>query len=197
MKSEDSRVLCNSWGALWWKKKTKLCSSSVSVGVNVLEAMKPPYEDAYQHMRAQCRSTGPGHWVRPHTWWRWSHVACNLDCIQTAPPCRCQSRSLSASRSAALGLSCTEWSLSWGQLCGGNEKERERTEDRRQAQSGVVGVCGWNTTEGERWCEEGGREIIKPSLISSHVISRPWLRCQARLFKSIISCSKQWAVWAE
>lgn len=128
-------MLCN-------KMKKENCSSPTSVDVNALEAMKPPYEDAYQHMRAQCRSTGPGHWARPRTWWRWSRVACNLDCIQTAPPCQCQSRSPPASRSVALGLSCTEWSLSWGQLWGGKEKEQERTEDRRQKQSRVVGVCG-------------------------------------------------------
>lgn len=169
--------------------KKQNCSSPVSVGVNALEALKPPYEDAYQHMRAQCRSTGPGHWARPRTWWRWSRVACSLDCIQTAPPCQCQSRSLPASRSAALGLSCTEWSLSWGQLWGGKEKEQERTEDRNKAEWWVCVV--------ERWWEEGGREIIKPLLISSHVISRPCLPCQARLFESIISCSEQWAVWAE
>lgn len=130
MRSKD-RLLCNSWWALRWKKIN--CSHSILVSVNGLGGMKPPYEDAYQHMWAQCRSTGPGHWARPHTWWRWIRVACNLDCTQTAPPCRCQSRSLSASRSVALGLSCTEWRLSWGQLWWENEKEQERREDANKA----------------------------------------------------------------
>lgn len=73
-------------------------------------------DDAYQHMWAQCRSTGPGHWAQPRTWWHWSRAACSLDCIQTVLPYRCQSHSLSASQSGAQGLSYTEWRLSEGQL---------------------------------------------------------------------------------
>lgn len=117
-----------------------LCTCSICLDMclqGVRQALED--EDTYQRTTARCHSTGPGHWARPHTWWHWSRAACSLDCIQTAPPCRCQSRSLSAFQSGALGLSYTEWHLSWGQL-------GIRKKEMRQKCRVVVGALGGKTT---------------------------------------------------
>ena len=121
------------------------------------EGLRQGLEDeyAYQHMWAQCRSTAPGHWARPHTWWRWSHATCSLDCIQTVPPCRCQSRSLSASQTGAQGLSYTEWHLSGGQL--GIRGEGVSMRGRKTKRGGGCGRQKDNR-EKERWQDKGGRE---------------------------------------
>lgn len=138
-------------------------------------------EDTHQHMWAQCRSTGPGHWARPHTWWRWSRVACSLDCIQTVPPYRCQSRSLSAFQTVAQGPSYTERHLSGAQL------EKGRRGRERQS---VVSGCGSQKDNRRRRDGKTGRqrEMVKSLWISSQNISHSCLLCQDRLFDSTSFC---------
>jgi len=141
-------------------------------------------EDAYRHMWAQCRSTGPGHWARPHTWWRWSRAACSLDCIQTEPPCQCQSHSLSAFQTGARGLSYTERRLSEAQL--GIKEEVARDRERKIKGGGCVRQTG--NREKERWQDKGGRMIQQSSCGSSCTSLVTHLLCQDRLFDSTSFC---------
>lgn len=134
-------------------------------------------------MWARCRSTGPGRWARPRTWWQWSRAVCSLDCIQTAPPCPRQSRSRCAFQTWAPGPSCTEWRSSWGRLWVRSDEDEGHGRTRRHGETKrrgrVAGCVRWGngglreTARQSRWREKTANfRLISPQDISHSALRR-------------------------
>lgn len=133
-------------------------------------------------MWARCRSTEPGRWARPRTWWQWSRAACSLDCIQTAPPCQRQSRCRCAFQTWAPGLSCTEWRSSLGRLRARSDEDKghRRTGGWRNKAAWARGrLCQVGKRRFARETARQSRQwekMAKLGLISPHVISHSAMR---------------------